>query len=111
MKLQRILMNVQISLQYFMNNTWNMDNKNFLSLNDILLESEQKEFALKEHITDFTEYLRVSMLGARRYLLKWPDENLENARKRYERMVLLDKFLKYTFFIGIALFILLKWCM
>lgn len=108
MKLQRILRNAQVSLRYFMNNTWNINNQHFLSLNNILLESDQSEFELREQITDVTEYLKVSMLGARRYLLNWPDEDLEKAKKQYWRMVLLDKVLKYVIFAGVAWILLTK---
>lgn len=91
-----------------MNNTWKFENTNFLSLNNILLESEKNEFELREHISDPIEYMKVSMLGARRYLLNWPDEGLENAKKLYERMVLLDKVLKYMLFACVAWILFLK---
>lgn len=87
-----------------------MNNHNFLSLNGMLLESELEAFELKEQIEDMIEYLKISMLGARRYLLKWPDSNLGNARKRYQRLILLDNVLKYVFWFGIIWVLVVKCC-
>ncbi|XP_063708797.1 fatty acyl-CoA reductase 1-like [Culicoides brevitarsis] len=96
LKYQRIIMNAQVSLQYFISNYWTIENEKFMNLNNFLAKSELKEFEIKELIPGTAEYLKLSMMGSRRHLMHWPDKTLENAKKLYRRMVLLDQVVKYA---------------
>ncbi|ROV54454.1 hypothetical protein EGO58_12955, partial [Limosilactobacillus reuteri] len=91
MKLQRTLRNAQKSVQYFIDHNFIILNANFLKLNEILMESEVKEFEIKEKLTNLDDYIKVCSIGARRYLMNWPDEDLEQAKVNYWRMKWIDR--------------------
>uniref|UniRef100_A0A336KLL9 Fatty acyl-CoA reductase n=1 Tax=Culicoides sonorensis TaxID=179676 RepID=A0A336KLL9_CULSO len=95
MKLQRTLRNAQKSVQYFIDHNFNIFNANFLKLNEILIESEVKEFEIKEKLPNLDDYIKVCTIGARRYLMNWPDEDLEQAKVNYWRMKWIDRICKF----------------
>uniref|UniRef100_A0A336M7X6 Fatty acyl-CoA reductase n=1 Tax=Culicoides sonorensis TaxID=179676 RepID=A0A336M7X6_CULSO len=101
LKLQRALMTVQKNLHFFMNNTWEISNHNFLHLNEFVPASELIDFEIKEVYPEYIEYGTLSLMGARRFLLNWPDEDLKKARRNYRIAVLIDSILKYTILSGI----------
>lgn len=105
LKLQRALINAQQSLSHFMNNTWTIKNENFLHLNSLLSESEFYDFGIKELYPNYVDYGKLCLLGARRYLLHWSDEGIARGKIIYNRLVLIDKILKYVFFFGLFWFL------
>ncbi|XP_063708796.1 fatty acyl-CoA reductase 1-like [Culicoides brevitarsis] len=98
LKLQRALINAQTSLHYFMNNVWDIKNDNFLQLSHDVPPEEYNDFNLKEVYPDYIDYGSLCMLGARRFLLNWPDKDLEKGKRNLQIAIWIDKIVKYTFF-------------
>lgn len=95
MKLQRKIYQANLALQYFILNNWHFENKNFINLNHDLKLNDVRTFGYLDFLEyDLILYFRYAVLGARRYLLKQKDENLEKAKKNYQRMRFLDIFVK-----------------
>lgn len=53
---------------------------------------------MERSVESIDEYYTLQILGARRYILKEPDSNIPACKVRYERMVFIDKIIKYSFF-------------
>lgn len=103
-------MAAQRALTFYMNNIWDIHNTNFLSLNRSLLsETEKLDFEIKEIHKDPIEFLKVAAMGARRYLLKFKDDKLEQAKVNYQRMIYLENFLKYPTLISIFYYVFYKY--
>ncbi len=71
-------------LDYYTNNVWEFDNRNSLYVFQLVNSVETKRYYAE--IYNFgrermVASLRNTVLGARRYLLKEPDETLPGARK------------------------------
>lgn len=70
-------------LDYYTNNEWHFDNKNAMAIWSLINEMEKKNYRID--LLDFGEDKVIELfengaLGARRYLLKQPDESLPFAR-------------------------------
>lgn len=98
-------MNAQKNLHYFMNHTWDIKNDNFLHLNEFIPSWELDDFGIKELYPNYVDYGKICLLGARRFLLNWPDEDLEKAKRNLRIAILVDKIVKYSIFIGIFWFL------
>lgn len=84
-----------------MNHTWEIKNDNFLQLNDYVPAWEFDDFGIKELYPEYVDYGKICLLGARRFLLNWPDEDLEKAKKNLRIAILVDRIFKYAIFIVI----------
>lgn len=106
-KLQRRIYTANQALQLFMLTSWTFENDQFLLLHKDILPGDIKDFRFNNFVTaDVREYLQNCVLGARRYLLKEPDENLPKARKNYLRLWYIDagtKILVYALVVYIIL--------
>lgn len=90
-KLQRRIYSANLALELFIRTSWVFENQEFLRLHDRILPVDRQSFRYDKFVTaDVREYLKDCVLGARRYLLKEPDENIPRARRNYARLWYLD---------------------
>lgn len=88
-----------------MNHKWDIKNDNFLQLNDLVPAYEFDDFGIKELYPGYVDYGKLCLLGARRFLLNWPDEDLVKAKRNLRISILVDLVVKYAIFIGIFWFL------
>lgn len=78
-----------------MTTSWTFENEEFLKLHTRIPADDVKTFRYDNFVTaDVREYLKNCVLGARRYLLKEPDENIPKARQNFKRLWYLDATIK-----------------
>lgn len=73
------------ALKYFMFNEWEFQNDNALMLESILSESDFKIFNFGRENEDVYDYLKNCAIGAKKYLLREPEESVEAARRHFVR--------------------------
>lgn len=109
-KLQRKIYSANQALELFIRTSWVFENEQFLRLHDRILPVDRPAFRYDRFVTaDVREYLKNCVLGARRYLLKEPDENIPRAKRNYLRLWYLDlvtRIVVYGFLLYYALRIL-----
>jgi hypothetical protein len=111
MKVQRKMFEANKALSYFVTHNWIFQNDKTFSLSYDLRSEDIRSFGFDDdHLTDVTYLIRNALMGFRRFLMKEKDEDLENDRKKFQRISRIGKCLKY-FFIFIILWILyIKYC-
>lgn len=57
---------------------------------------------------DYDQYIKNWVIGSRRFLLKLPDENIPEARRKYKIFYFIDKSVRMLFYILIGKFIINK---
>ncbi|GAB0087094.1 hypothetical protein DMENIID0001_013670 [Sergentomyia squamirostris] len=88
MKLQRRLYITQISLAFFMRQTFDFENKNYMSLLNDLKEGDVDNFSFTYYKdVDHILYFVMCILGARRHIMKQKDDTLPLARRRFAQMI------------------------
>uniref|UniRef100_A0A182RXE0 Fatty acyl-CoA reductase n=1 Tax=Anopheles funestus TaxID=62324 RepID=A0A182RXE0_ANOFN len=105
LKLNRKIFDAQVSLRYFMNNEWVFANENFKELEHTLMKDDRKHFSTNFFLCGMMEYYASAILGGRRYLLKEPDDNVNDALKKYRRLRVLNFALKGTIIFLIVYYI------
>ncbi|KAJ8916502.1 hypothetical protein NQ315_000144 [Exocentrus adspersus] len=80
-------------LTYFCMNSWTFSNKNTVNLWSKMNLTDRELFPVSMTTVHWTLYFRRYIKGMRLYLLKEPDSTLEKARKRYKRLMLLNRVL------------------
>lgn len=94
-KLQRRIYTANFALRLFMTTSWTFENDEFLKLHGRIPTDDVKTFRYDNFVTaDVREYLQNCVIGARRYLLNEPDENIPKARRNYLRFWYLDATIK-----------------
>lgn len=71
-------------LDYYVTNSWEFDNTNCVDIFKLVNDYEEKKYYVAVHkfpADRITKIMKNSVLGARRYLLKEPDETLPSSRK------------------------------
>lgn len=105
MKLQRRLYLAQISLAYFMRQTFDFENLNYVSLLHDLHGSDVDSFGFSYYRdVDHILYFVMCILGSRRHILGQKDENLPMARRRFAKMVFFRNSLQTIFYAVVAWF-------
>ncbi|XP_068081052.1 fatty acyl-CoA reductase 1 isoform X2 [Anabrus simplex] len=86
-KIQQRIFNAFVALHYFTNHEWQFINSNFRKLESAVLAKDYDAFNYQ--LSDVDEYYlyKMSAIGARRYLLKQPDETLPKAIQQYRRVL------------------------
>lgn len=70
------------ALESFMVQSWVFKNDKFMSLNDILLDEDRKEFYFERHNLDLEYLYVVTLKGGQKYLLKQSDDPVSTARRK-----------------------------
>lgn len=68
-------------LEYYANNQWDFDNKQGNIIRAKLNKIEKTNYKCDAEGVDIFKYFENCILGARRYLLKQPDDLLPSARR------------------------------
>ncbi|KAJ3652217.1 hypothetical protein Zmor_018200 [Zophobas morio] len=97
---KKVLKGYQI-FEYYVNREWDFRHDNMNIIRDYLNPREKEEFIMDPDGFDFHTYITDCMLGARRYILKEPDDGISSALKRMKMLWLLDKVCKIVFTTGI----------
>ena len=112
MKLQRKIYEATSALNFFMMNNWEFKNKKFLDLSFEIRPEDTRAFSFDYFVEyDIINFFKIAMLGARRYLLHFEDANLPNTRNLYQRMKMLDIFVKSLIFIIVCYVVFIKYKM
>ncbi|XP_058462932.1 fatty acyl-CoA reductase wat-like [Malaya genurostris] len=106
-RLQRKIFYAHISLEYFTSNQWTFITTNFRKLSFALWENDRMNFNTDYLLSSLMEYLQISMLGGRRYLLKQSDDTIPASRRKQRRLILYNQTLKICI-IFIVAYILYK---
>ena len=69
-------------LQYFTTHVWRFKNEKFLKVRDSMCLEDKKEFSIDFKSVDDYSYIKSCLMGARKYILKEPCENLPRARTK-----------------------------
>lgn len=77
---ERIAKGMEV-LEYYANNQWDFDNTNANFMRVALNETERVKYKCDSEGVDVYLYFENCILGARRYLLKQPDDKLPAARR------------------------------
>lgn len=89
--MQRRIYNANVSLEIFIRTSWTFHNDRFRALHERILPADLAAFRYDRFVTvDAREYLTDCVLGARRFLLNEPDENIPRAQRNYRRMWWVD---------------------
>ncbi|XP_037955085.1 putative fatty acyl-CoA reductase CG5065 [Teleopsis dalmanni] len=84
-------------LQYYTTKNWDFKNEKFQKLNAKLNSTDQKIFDVSASQVNWEQYIRIYILGMRKFILKEGDETIPNAKKNLRRLYILDRCT--TFFI------------
>ncbi|XP_062132541.1 putative fatty acyl-CoA reductase CG5065 isoform X2 [Drosophila sulfurigaster albostrigata] len=96
-------------LQFFTLNAWTFRSDNFASLWTNLNEQDKEIFNMNMNVKESEEeYMFVGALGARRYILKEKDEDLDKARFHMKIQKAVDIVCK-TLIVGFFFYYLMKW--
>lgn len=68
-------------LEYYANNQWDFDNKHAVLIRSKMTKTEKIRFKIDVEGIVVYDYFESVIIGARRYLLKQPDETLPAARR------------------------------
>lgn len=68
-------------LTYYASNQWDFSNYNQVFMRGKMNKLELKKYKVDAEGIDVYDYFEKSVLGARRYLLNLPDENLPASRR------------------------------
>ena len=77
MKVQRKLYNANTALGFFTTRTWKFANDKLLQLDAEIPVADKKAFRYALVEREPLDFFKRAMVGARRYLMKQPDETLE----------------------------------
>lgn len=89
--MQRRIYNANIALEIFIRTSWTFHNERFLQLHDRIQPNDLDAFRYDRFTTvDARQYLTDCVLGARRFLLNEPDENIPRAQRNFARMWWVD---------------------
>lgn len=86
MRLQRRIYTANMSLQYFLENSWTFINNKVKKMNNSLHPADTESFSCLDNIISPNEFLKNAAMGSRRYLLKESDDTIEQAKKHSNRM-------------------------
>jgi len=78
------------AVDHFSRNEWNFKSCNLISLWSKLNPTDQKEFNFDMASIDWPTMSKNSYLGDRRFLLKETDDTIPMARKRMQRLRLIN---------------------
>ncbi|KAH8371753.1 hypothetical protein KR093_008781 [Drosophila rubida] len=96
-------------LQFFTLNAWSFRSDNYASLWDKLSEQDKQIFNMNMTVKETEEeYMFISALGARRFILKEKDEDLVKARLHMNIQRVVDIVCK-TLIVGAFFYYLMKW--
>ena len=101
MKLQRRIENATQALRIFILTDWKIVNENFLEMNKMILPKDKEAFDFSRTVHDTEAFYKIQIRGARKYVMKEPDESIEASIKRYKKMMMADFILKTVFICGI----------
>lgn len=106
MKIQRKMYEANKALSYFVTHNWNFKNENFINLSHFLKYEDKGTFEYHHFfVYDVILYIRSTVYGFRKYLMKLKDEDLENDRKFVKNLTLFTNVFKLLF-IFLVLFVL-----
>lgn len=108
MRLQRRIYTANMSVQYFLENSWTFINKKTLEMNYLLHKSDVEAFSYLENLLSHKEFLKNAAMGSRRYLLKESDDTIEQAKKHSNRMFWLSWCVTIMWYFGLIWFIFCK---
>jgi fatty acyl-CoA reductase len=74
-----------MALSFFTTNAWTFHNEHFLNLNKLLLPQDKESFDFDFRDIDPKEYFKNATVGAKKYLMKEPDELLPAAKLKAKK--------------------------
>jgi fatty acyl-CoA reductase len=86
-------------LQFFTVRQWIFKSSNFLNLTNDMTEEEKNIFCMDFLAVSAEEYLTVSILGARQYLMKEDLSTIPRCRTKQKILYVLHKFCVYGFYL------------
>lgn len=99
-----------MALQYFVLNDWLFKNDKFIELSQQLKLEDVESFSFEEAFSyDIIQYLRNALIGVKKYLLGDKEENLPRNRVVYQRLKLLDQFVKMIPYLAAFYYIFIKY--
>ncbi|XP_055536616.1 putative fatty acyl-CoA reductase CG5065 [Wyeomyia smithii] len=104
---QRIAKGFEV-FEYYANNQWDFDNANLVFLRTILNEEEKVKYKIDGEGVVVEEFFEACVWGARRFILKEPDDTLPAARRHMKIMWCVDKICK-TLIVGAFLYYFGMW--
>jgi hypothetical protein len=109
MRIQRKMYEANKALSYFVTHNWDFKNDNFINLCTYLKPEDFRSFDYRPYFTsDVINYSRVILYGFRRFLMNEKDENIEEDRKRFQKIEIAVSILKVMLFTGLFLLMFLK---
>ncbi|XP_030557717.1 putative fatty acyl-CoA reductase CG5065 isoform X5 [Drosophila novamexicana] len=81
-------------LQFFTMRAWYFKSDAYASLWSMLTEADRKNFKINTNDVDDYEYMKISILGGRQYVMKEPLTSLPKARIQLRFMYVLDRISK-----------------
>ncbi|XP_018562772.1 putative fatty acyl-CoA reductase CG5065 [Anoplophora glabripennis] len=108
-KIHRKIFIANNAVQYFLRDEWTFDNKQTVALEGSLLPEDVEAFSYQtDHpLSEPYAFFTMGLMGARRYLLKEPDETLAQAKVHSRRMWLIAQTFNAMWYIT-AFFLLRK---
>ncbi|XP_044737512.1 putative fatty acyl-CoA reductase CG5065 [Chrysoperla carnea] len=97
LRLHRKIYVANMALYYFISNQWQFRNDNFMELQTKILDCDLKDWDYDFSTEDINKYFFNCLIGAKQYLLKEDLSTLPAARRRFRRMLWLDRIVKVLF--------------
>ncbi|XP_018321636.1 putative fatty acyl-CoA reductase CG5065 [Agrilus planipennis] len=98
LKVQRRIFSANMALHYFISRQWAFKNDNFINLNKQILPDEKEQFDFGLQNIDVWVYFKNAILGAKRFLLKESNTNLEQAKVTLYRLYVLHVIVNGIFY-------------
>ncbi|XP_050358540.1 fatty acyl-CoA reductase 1-like [Nymphalis io] len=98
LKIQRHIYVSNLAIRYFITQQWTFTNTNLINLRSKVKEVDREQFYYEMENIDIFEFFKNSIAGGRKYLLKEKDEDIPKAMAHRQRIIILDKLLKFIFF-------------
>ncbi|CAD7078547.1 unnamed protein product [Hermetia illucens] len=102
LKIHRRIYEANLALHYFASTHWEFINNKFVELDAKVPSADVREFSflyLKD--LDIKDYFYKALVGARKFLLKESDDNIEYARRKFWTIYYIDKVLRII--VGVCL--------
>lgn len=75
-KIQRKIYEANLALKYFVTNSWEFKNDNFISLSEILRAEDLKAFSFEDCFTfDVIHFIKICLSGVKKFLLLDNEKN------------------------------------
>ncbi|OTF78459.1 hypothetical protein BLA29_002307 [Euroglyphus maynei] len=95
MRLTRIMHSTSEELVFFSTKNWCFQYKNNMEIYHLIDERERALFNCDYNTIDWPDFCYQTLIGGRRYLLKEPDSNIEQAKRRRKLLHLSYEFIYF----------------